>query len=214
MSVAVPVIDYIDPVARRIYLLAGIDAYHPLDDIYAEVRNLRRTDESLQSYLVFVQGGGNIPKDVTGTLRTPRYAIFQNCQVVVSGDTQVTGEQLFADANGDVIGKGPDCIDHALSPLDAYVDYTPPGAEVIVIETGTSGLTAGESSQLSTIYTNNELARKLMNNRQELQLVGDVWHMMTYDDDGVTLLFDSVLKDKDGADVSLASGAIAKRAAG
>jgi len=77
MSVAVPVIDYIDPDTRRIYLLDGVDEYHPLDDIYAEVRNLRRTDESLRKYFVFTQGGGNIPKNVSGTLRTPRYAIFK-----------------------------------------------------------------------------------------------------------------------------------------
>jgi len=136
MSVAVPVIDYIDPEARRIYLLDGVTEYHPLDDIYAEVRNLRRTDESLRKYFVFTQGGGNIPKNVEGTLRTPRYAIFKNCKVVVSEDTYVTGEQLYADADGNMIGKGPDCIDHALSPSDAYVDYEPPGSEVIVSGSG------------------------------------------------------------------------------
>jgi len=136
MSVAVPVIDYIDPATRRIHILAGVTEYHPIDDVYAEVRNLRRTDESMRQYFMFVQGGGNIPKNVTGTLRTPRYAIFKNCKVVVSGDTYVTGEQLYADVNGDVIGKGPDCVDHALSPEDAYLDYEPPGSEVIVSGSG------------------------------------------------------------------------------
>ncbi len=135
MSVAVPVIDYVDPATRRVHLLSGVEEYHPLDDIYAEIRNLRVADESMRKYFVFIQGGGNIPKNVTGTLRTPRYAIFKNCKVVVSGDTNVLGEQLYADENGDVIGKGKDCIDHALSPADAYVDYEPPGSEVIVPET-------------------------------------------------------------------------------
>lgn len=140
MSVAQPVIDYIDPDARKIYLLAGVAEYHPLDDIYKEIRYMRRTDEELRKYLMFVEAGGNIPKNASGTLRTPRYAIFKNCQVVVSGDTYVSGEQLYADENGDVTGKGPDCIDHALSPEDAYLDYEPPGSEVITVATG-SGVT-------------------------------------------------------------------------
>ena len=134
MSVSTPVIDYIDPDSRKIYLLDGVSVYHPLDDIYAEVRYLRRTDETLRKFFMFIQGGGNIPKNVTGTLRTPRYAIFKNCQIVLSDDTYVAGEQLYADENEDIIGKGPDCIDHELSPENAYVDYEPPGSEVI--ETG------------------------------------------------------------------------------
>jgi len=147
MSVAVPVIDYIDPATRRIYLLDGVDEYHPLDDIYAEVRYLRRTDESLRKYFVFTQGGGNIPKNVSGTLRTPRYAIFKNCKVVVSEDTYVTGEQLYADADGNMIGKGPDCIDHVLSPVDAYLDYEPPGSEVISVDTG-GGITEQDKADI------------------------------------------------------------------
>ena len=136
MSVAQPVIDYIDPATRRIYLLDGVTEYHPIDDIYAEVRYLRRTDETLRKYFMFVQGGGNIPKNVSGTLRTPRYSIFKNCKVVVSEDTYVTGEQLYADADENIIGKGPDCIDHVLSPEDAYLDYEPPGSEVIISGSG------------------------------------------------------------------------------
>lgn len=136
MSVATPVIDYINPTTRRIYLLSGVTEYHPLDDIYAEVRNLRRTDESLRQFFMYIHGGGNIPKNVSGTLRTARYAIFQDCKIVVSEDTYVSGEQLYADENGDVVGKGPDCVDHALSPEDAYLDYEPPGSEVIVSGSG------------------------------------------------------------------------------
>ena len=149
MSVAVPVIDYIDPATRRIYLLDGIAEYHPIDDIYAEVRYLRRTDESLRKYFVFTQGGGNIPKNVQGTLRTPRYAIFKNCKVVVGGDTYVTGEQLYADADGNMIGKGPDCVDHALSPADAYLDYEPPGSEVIAVDGG-GGITEQDKADIAS----------------------------------------------------------------
>jgi hypothetical protein len=143
MSVAVPVIDYIDAINRRIYLLAGVTEYHPVTDIYHEVRNLRRTNEALRPYDPFVTAEGNVPKNVAGTKRTPRYAVFQNCKVVLSGDTLITGEQLLADATGAKIGSGPDCVDKALSPADAYCDYTPAEAEVIEVATG-GGPTAQE----------------------------------------------------------------------
>jgi hypothetical protein len=149
MSVAVPVIDYIDAINRRIYLLAGVTEYHPVTDIYHEVRNLRRTNEALRPYDPFVTAEGNVPKNVAGTKRTPRYAVFQNCKVVLSGDTLITGEQLLADATGAKIGSGPDCIDKALSPADAYCDYTPSEAEVI--QSG-SGLDAGQDSKLTDLY--------------------------------------------------------------
>lgn len=137
MSVLTPVIDYIDPANRLIYLLAGVTEYHPVEDIYAEVRNLRRLDESLRGYDIFVTAGGSLPKNLAGTSRTPRYAIFHDCQVVLSGDTYVSGEQLFANAAGELVGSGKDCIDRLLSPADAYADYAPAEAEVIVIETST-----------------------------------------------------------------------------
>jgi hypothetical protein len=142
MSVAVPVIDYIDPVARRIYLLAGVTQYHAVDDIYKEVRHLRRTDESLRGFFLFIEGGGNVPKNALGTIRTARYVIFRNTKVVLSEDTQIYGEQLYSDENGNIVGKGHDCVDHDLGPQNLHVDYEPPGSEVI--EVGTSGLTTPE----------------------------------------------------------------------
>ena len=195
MSVAVPVIDYIDPDTRRIYLLDGVDEYHPLDDIYAEVRNLRRTDESLRKYFVFTQGGGNIPKNVSGTLRTPRYAIFKNCKVVISEDTYVTGEQLYADEDGNMIGKGPDCIDHALSPTDAYLDYEPPGSEVISVDTGGT-FTSEDREKL-------ELKYKWRTNKQEITEGGV---LVLYDDDSESIISSQQLYTKGGGKYSLLDG--------
>jgi hypothetical protein len=188
MSVAAPVVDYVEPSTRRVYLLAGITEYHPIDDVYAEIRNLRETDESLRQYFMFVQGGGNVPKNAAGTQRTPRYAIFQNCKVVVSGNTYVSGEQLYADENGDVIGKGPDCIDHDLSPYDAYLDYEPPGSEIILVNTGGTFMSE-DRIQL-------ELVRKLLVNKQGFD---EHFHLVTYDDDGETIIDHQKLFIKDGS---------------
>ena len=200
MSVAVPVIDYIDPATRRIYLLAGVTEYHPLDDIYAEVRNLRRTDESLRKYFVFTQGGGNIPKNVSGTLRTPRYAIFKNCKIVVSGDTYVTGEQLYADADGNMIGKGPDCVDHDLSPTNAYLDYEPPGSEVISVDTG------GTFTEEDRAGMQNR--HRWMFNKQELT---DGGKLVLYDDDGVAIIGEQQLYIADGSKYKPPNDVPAKR---
>jgi len=198
MSVAVPVIDYIDPEDRRIYLLSGVTEYHPLDDIYAEVRYLRRTDETLRKYFVFTQGGGNIPKNVSGTLRTPRYAIFKNCKVVVSEDTYVTGEQLYANEDGDIVGKGPDCIDHALSPSDAYLDYEPPGSEVIA---SGSGFTQSDRDILEFKY-------KWRVNRQEITEDGV---LLLYDDDCETIISSQQLYTKAGEKYTPPAGTPVRR---
>ena len=71
MSVSSPVIDYIDGETRRIYLLEGIEAFHWVDDIYTEYRNLRRTDESLRKWEPLLKASGNDAKG--GGKYTPRY---------------------------------------------------------------------------------------------------------------------------------------------
>lgn len=151
MSVASPVIDYIDATVspRLIYLLAGVREYHPVEDIYLEVRNLRRTDETLRGFDQFVSGGGNVKKLLDGSKRTPRYAIFNDCKVVpdilVSHDLVVTGEQLYAPVLGaEPIGTGAACIDKTPLPVgvDVNVDYAPAEAEVIVVTTGGIGTPA------------------------------------------------------------------------
>lgn len=139
MSVASPVIDYIDPDARRIYLKAGIREYHAIDDIYFEVRRLRATDESLRKWDSFVEAGGNVQK--TPTTFTPRYLIMKTDgrgittkivpDVTVSHSLQVNGEQI-----SDIGTSGAVLIDKDLLPPGINVDVTlqPPGAEIIRLD--------------------------------------------------------------------------------
>ena len=165
MSVANPVIDYIDPDAspRLIYLKAGVREYHPVTDIYAEVRDLRRNDETLRPYDIFVSAGGNVKKLADGSKRTPRYAIFNNTKVVPditeSHDLTVTGEQLFAPALGsEPIGTGAAAVDKTPLPvgIDVNVDYAPAEAEVIEVQVG-SGLTIEQASQIVDLWRLNGL---------------------------------------------------------
>ena len=157
MSVASPVIASIDGTVspRLIYLLPGVRSYHPIDDIYKEVRHLRRTNESLRRYDVFVGAEGNVPKNVLGTKRTPRFAFFFNTKVVPEDADQtleVTGEQLYVEDNGDVTGEGADCME--FSPLSAgtkiVVEYAPSETETTVVSTG-SGLSVEQDAALTRI---------------------------------------------------------------
>ena len=133
MSVADPVIDYLDPLLKRIFLKPGIREYHPVTDIYTEIRHLRRTDESLRPYDMPVFAFGNIPKG--GGKFTPRYAQFNHGWKVVPEDVShtlfVNGEQITDDGQ-----SGPAAIDtDILSPgTSVIIQYEPPAAEIVRAE--------------------------------------------------------------------------------
>lgn len=151
MSVLAPVIDYLDIPARRIYLLAGVRAYHPVDDLYLEIRNLRRTDENLRGFDTPVIGQGRVSKG--GGKFTPRYVVFQDGWKVVPEDIShtlaVTGEQLTDDG-----GSGAAALDLTLLSVTTRiaVEYAPSEAEVIVITTG-SGVTPQDKTDIANLIT-------------------------------------------------------------
>lgn len=134
MSVASPVIDHLDPVAKYIYLAAGVREYHPIDDIYKEIRNLRKLNPTTHRwYDMPVFAFGAVPKG--GGKFTPRYATFNNGWRVVPEDTThdlyISGEQLTDDGQ-----SGKACLDlTVLSPgTNVFVHYEPPAAELIKAE--------------------------------------------------------------------------------
>lgn len=184
MSVISPVIDHIDGESRRIYLKLGVTSYHPVDDIYKEVRYMRRINDALKNFDVFVTAGGNVKKLADGSKRTSRYAIFQNCKVVpqdVSHDLAVTGEQLYTNiVDGEPIGSGSLCIDKTMlsAGVDVNIDYAPPDTEVIVMITG-SGLSQEQDNKLTRLY-------KDTTNRRKHDKVNNT--ITVYDDDKITPL--------------------------
>jgi hypothetical protein len=147
------VISSLDIVDKHIHLLSGVTEYHPVDDIYKEVRALRRTDETLRVMDVPVTAAGFVDKG--GGKYTPRYAIFNNGWRVVPFDESqvlnITGEQITDDGQ-----SGAACLD--LSELSAaskvLINYTPSEAEVIVITTG-SGVTEQDKTDIiSGVWAN------------------------------------------------------------
>jgi hypothetical protein len=149
MSVLNPVIGNVDPILKRIFLAPGVTSYHPVTDIYTEIRNIRRTDDSHRWYKIPVTAAGNVPKG--GGKFTPRYAIFNYGWRVVPDDVThvlyVTGEQITDDGQA-----GPAVMDtSSLSPgVNVTIQYEPPAAEIIQVSTG-SGLSTEEHDKLMSI---------------------------------------------------------------
>ena len=130
MSVSNPVVDHIDTDLKRIFLKVGVVTYHPVTDIYTEVRNLRRLNEPLRKFKIMTTAEGNKPKG--GGKYTSRYAIFNNGYRVVPQDAThalyISGEQITDDGQ-----SGPACIDTL--PLSAganvTIHYEPPASELV-----------------------------------------------------------------------------------
>ena len=126
-------IDSIELSEKRIYLAAGVREYHPVDDIYKEVRALRRTDESLRSFDMPLVASGNVSKG--GGKFTPRLVTFRFGWKIVPEDVShtltITGEQITEDGQSGaaVIDFGP-----ISSTSKIVVNYEPPSAEIIVIK--------------------------------------------------------------------------------
>lgn len=130
MSVIDPVIGSIDNENKLIFLANDIREYHPVDDIYKEVRNLRRLNENFRKFDIPVKAEGAVPKG--GGKYTPRYAIFQNGWKIVPEDIShglyISGEQITDDGQ-----SGPACIntDILSDGVSVIIQYQPPAAEIV-----------------------------------------------------------------------------------
>jgi len=139
LSVASPVIDRIDGPTRRIFLRAGVRSFDPVDDIYKEVRNLRRLDETLRGYDMFVSAGGNIPRP--GKPPTDRFLVLLLGTKIVPEDTSHT-----------LAISGEMFTDDELDPETMDFSSLSPGVSVFVSDTVTkSVLTELQAQQLANI---------------------------------------------------------------
>jgi hypothetical protein len=129
------VIDHLDITTKRIHLRSGVRQYHPVDDIYREVRYHRRNDESVRGVDMPVESSGNVPKG--GGKFTPRLAIFKHGWRIAPADEshilKVLGEQITDDGQ-----SGAAVLDMSLSSpgTNISVEYAPPDSEVITVSVG------------------------------------------------------------------------------
>ena len=127
------VIDHIDGPNRDIYLSATTvgASVHPID-IYKEMRSLRRTDETLRPFDVFMEAKGN---DLKGSGKyTERYVILKSgARIIpydVSHELTITGTIITDDGQ-----EGIACFDRTGLNINTVVDinYVPPQVEVITV---------------------------------------------------------------------------------
>lgn len=148
-----PVIDYIDGANRDIYLHADtVGAEVNPIDIYREMRTLRRTDESLRKWNLFLEAKGYDNKG-PGKF-TERYVVcLEGTRIIpfdVTHQITITGTIITDDGQ-----EGISCFDRTPLSGSTVVDinYVPPQVEVIVV-TGGSGLDAIQDEMLTEIYNN------------------------------------------------------------
>lgn len=164
-----PVIDHIDPINRDIYLHAdtvGVDL-EPMD-IYREMRALRKSDETLRPFDVFLTAKGRDPKG--GGKYTERYVVCNLGTRIIPYDTSqeltVVGTIITDDEQ-----EGTACFDRTpLSPTTQVdINYVPKQVEVIEINTGSGitqqdkdDITAGVWAELMEAGLSYEVAMKAM----------------------------------------------------
>ena len=139
-----PLIDHIDGANRDIYLSADTvgASIHPVD-IYKEMRVLRRTNESLRKFNLFLEAKGKDPKG-SGKFTERFVRCLEGTRIVpydTSHDLTVTGTIITDDGQ-----EGIACFDRSpLAPTTTVnINYFPPQVEIIEVAVGGSSLTAQE----------------------------------------------------------------------
>jgi hypothetical protein len=78
-----------------------------------------------------------------------------------------------------------------------------------IAETGVSGLTSGESTQLTNIDTRTQFQDKILKNKRSLVKESNVWYLKVYDDNGTDVILKKALKDLNDNEIAdLSEGAL------
>jgi len=143
----------IDGPNRDVYLSAntvGVDII-PMD-IYKEVRTLRRLNEDLRKYEMFISAFGNVDKG--GGKATERYIQLNSGTRIIPYDVShvltITGIMITDDGQ-----EGIACFDR--TPLagstNVDINYIPPQVEIITV-IGGSGLSVAQDGKLTELSQN------------------------------------------------------------
>lgn len=163
------VIANIDGLARRIYLHSDTvgSSINPIE-IYKEMRTLRRTDETLRKWALFMSASGNVSKG--GGKFTERYVTLLNGTRIVPFDTDheltITGTVITDDGT-----EGIAAFDRSSLNLSTVVDinYVPPQVEVITVST--TGVDAPTASEVASAVWSNQIALDLVNSVGQLSTI-------------------------------------------
>lgn len=119
--------DYVDRLDMRnklVFLKKDVFQFHPVDDVYTEVRSIRRVDESTRRVDPQVSSQGNEP---AGAGVTPRRAVFNNgwrlaIEYDANAAVSITGEMISDDG---LAGAQIVQLDHLPAGVSALVNYEP-----------------------------------------------------------------------------------------
>ncbi|URC15231.1 hypothetical protein GD1_107 [Paraglaciecola Antarctic GD virus 1] len=162
-------IDSIDGITRRIFLHADTvgASINPID-IYKEMRTLRRTDESLRKFSLFMSASGNLPKG--GGKFTERFVTLLTGTKIVPFDTDqeltVVGTIITDDGT-----EGIAAFDRSSLNVTTTVDinYIPPQVEIITIST--TGSVVPSANEISNAVWNNTKAVDLIEAISQLDTI-------------------------------------------
>lgn len=193
------VIASIDGPARRVYLHVDTvgASFNPMD-IYVEMRALRRTDETLRNYDLFMKAAGNESKG-SGKF-TERYVILLQGTRIIPYDTSheltITGT-IITDAGTEGIAV----FDRStLSPTTIVdINYVPPQVEVITVSTG-SGLSPAQDTLLTQLGIDVSFIKSIEGGRWIIDTALN--QMVFYKDDNTTEVARFDLKNELGSAVS------------
>jgi len=170
----VALIDHIDGENRDIYLTAEsfLSDFQPMD-IYKEMRTLRRTDESLRKYNLFLEakgyeakGGGTFTERYVVQLEGTRFIPYDTSHVLTVVGTVITDDGQ----------SGVACFDRSpLSPGTIVdINYIPPQVEVIEINTG-SGITEQDKQDII-----NGVWNETLHSYEVLDTAGNLLHGINF----------------------------------
>jgi len=163
-------VDRLDILDKIVFLKTDATVFHPVDDMYREVRSIRRVDESVRRMDNPVSSQGNEP---AGANFTPRRAVFNDgwrlgIENPTNGFLSIIGEMISDDGEA---GAQLVKLDYLPVGVSMLVNYTPPSSEVIEVAAG-SGLSATEATMLREIADRLDL---------------NIAKPNTYDDDGASI---------------------------
>lgn len=169
-------VDRLDVLNKLVFLKKTVTVIHPVDDMYAEVRSIRRVDESARGMDNPISAQGNEP---AGANFTPRRAVFNDgwriaIEFESNHNVSFTGEMISDDGLA-----GAQLVNVAYLPagVSTLINYTPPSSEVIEVATG--GLTTGQEAKLTAIPTAQENAVAIWADTDAVTLKSDINNIQT-----------------------------------
>jgi hypothetical protein len=125
-------VDRLDITDKIVFIKTDVVTFHPVEDLYREVRSIRHYDESTRVMNNPVSAQGN---EIAGQNFTPRRAVLNDGWRIgfenpINGTVTITGEMISDDG---LAGAQLVKLEYLPSGVSMLINYAPPSSEVIVV---------------------------------------------------------------------------------